>query len=307
VATTGGAAYFTPSAELALGWGVISAPVVFSFVIASMSWLFGNSINGALLALKQRSVELQASEKEILQLNKELEQRVIERTRQLEAANKELEAFAYSVSHDLRAPLRSIDGFSQVLLEDYVDKLDADGKAHLQRVRVASQRMARLIDDMLKLSRVTRSNMQYDTVNLSALAKTVADELRQRQPDRWVEFVIEEGLTVNGDQRLLEVVLDNLFENAWKFTSKHVQASIEFGHTEANGKLTYFVRDDGVGFDMAYADKLFGAFQRLHSPTEFEGTGIGLATVQRIIRRHGGQVWGEGAVERGATFYFTLS
>jgi light-regulated signal transduction histidine kinase (bacteriophytochrome) len=167
--------------------------------------------------------------------------------------------------------------------------------------------MARLIDDMLKLSRVTRSSMRHKTVNLSELAQTIATELQQGQPERQVEFVIAKGLTVNGDERLLEVVLENLLENAWKFTGKHVRARIEFGCSETNGKRAYFVCDDGVGFDMAYADKLFVAFQRLHSPTEFEGTGIGLATVQRIIHRHGGQVWGEGAVEGGATFYFTLS
>jgi signal transduction histidine kinase len=307
VAIAGGAASFTLSANTALGWGVVLAPIVFSFVLASMSWLFGSSINSALLALWQRSEELQASEREVRQLNEELEQRVIQRTRQLEVANKELEAFAYSVSHDLRAPLRSIDGFSQIMLEDYADKLDAEGKDYLQRLRAASQRMGQLIDDMLKLSRVTRSSMQRERVDLSALAHAIAAELQQRQPERQVEFVITEGLAASGDARLLEAALENLLENAWKFTGKHDHARIEFGSIEANGNPVYFVRDNGVGFDMTYADKLFGAFQRLHSTTEFEGTGIGLATVQRIIHRHGGEIWGEGVVEQGATFYFTLS
>ncbi len=229
-----------------------------------------------------------------------------ERTTQLESTNKELEAFAYSVSHDLRAPLRGIDGFSQILLEDYADRLDADGQDYLHRVRAASQRMAALIDDLLKLSRITRRGMHRETVDLSALAQKIAAELEQRKPDRQVEFVIAEGVVAGGDAGLLRVVLENLMSNAWKFTSKHPRARIEFGVVQHDGEAVYFVRDDGAGFDMAYADNMFGAFQRLHSATEFEGTGIGLATVQRIIHRHGGRVWAEGAVEQGATFYFTL-
>ena len=227
--------------------------------------------------------------------------------RQLHAANTELESFSYSVSHDLRAPLRSIDGFSQALLEDYADKLDADGKGHLQRVRASTQRMGALIDDLLNLSRVTRGEMRSEPVDLTGMAQALAAELKKSAPDREVEFVIADGLSAQGDPRLLRIVIDNLLGNAWKYTSKHPRARIEFGFAQNNGHSAYFVRDDGAGFDMAYADKLFGAFQRLHRQAEFSGTGIGLATVQRIMHRHGGRVWAEGEVEKGATFYFTLS
>jgi len=225
---------------------------------------------------------------------------------QLEAANAELDAFAYSVSHDLRAPLRAIDGFSQALLEDCGDRLDAAGRAHLGRVRQATQRMAQLIDDLLNLSRVTRAQMQVTSVDLSALARRIADELRRSAPDRAVEFVIAPDLVARADPGLLQVALENLLGNAWKFTATRARARIEVGVAAHQGQPAYFVRDDGVGFDMRYADKLFGAFQRLHPTGEFPGTGIGLATVQRIVHRHGGRVWAEGAVGRGATFYFTL-
>jgi signal transduction histidine kinase len=225
---------------------------------------------------------------------------------QLEAANKELEAFSYSVSHDLRAPLRSIDGFSKALLKDYNEKLDDEGKDFLRRVRAASQRMAVLIDDILKLSHIARAEMRRERVDLSTIAREIAAELQKTQPTRRVEFIIADSLVEHGDPQLLRVGIENLLGNSWKYTGKNPAAKIEFGITNHESKRAYYVRDNGVGFDMAYAGKLFGAFQRLHSTAEFEGTGIGLATVQRIIHRHGGRVWAEGKINEGATFYFTL-
>ncbi len=241
-------------------------------------------------------------EEEIRLLNEDLKRRAAE----LENSNQELEAFSYSVSHDLRAPLRSIDGFSQALLEDYSSQLDEAGQDYLNRVRAASQRMGQLIDDILKLSRVIRAEMRREMVDLSALARSVAEQLQQTQPDRQVEWEIADGLVAEGDPHLLGLALQNLIGNAWKFTGKQAHARIEFGSLTKDGQLAYFVGDNGAGFDMAYVDKLFRAFQRLHAANEFEGTGIGLATVQRIVRRHGGRVWAESAIGQGATFYFTL-
>lgn len=263
-----------------------------------------------LVPLLPRAIALPSLRKalgEISRLNAELEKRVAERTALLEATNKELEAFSYSVSHDLRAPLRGIDGFSQALLEDYADKLDATGRDYLERLRAGSRRMAQLIDDMLGLSRITRSELHRETVDLSAMVREIADELRKSRPERCVEFVIAPGIVADGDPKLLRLLLGNLLGNAWKFTGKHAAARIEFGSREQEGETVFFVRDNGAGFDPAYAGKLFGAFQRLHSAAEFEGTGIGLATVQRIVHRHGGYISAEGEVEKGAAFFFTLT
>lgn len=222
------------------------------------------------------------------------------------AANRELEAFSYSVAHDLRAPLRSLDGFSQALLEDYGDKLDEGGRDDLRRVRAAAQRMAQLIDDLLSLSRVTRSELHRSRVDLSELAREILDAHRRSAPNREVELAIEGGLVADADARLIGVALENLLGNAWKFTSRKKLAVIWVGAVQKDGETHYFVRDNGAGFDQTYAGKLFTAFQRLHARADFDGTGIGLATVQRIIHRHGGKLWAEGAVDRGATFWFTL-
>ena len=237
---------------------------------------------------------------------KQLEEDLKRKTVELEALNKELESFSYSVSHDLRAPLRSIDGFSQALLEDYAENLNTQGKDYLQRVRTATQRMAEIIDALLELSRVIRSKIRLEQVDLSEMAQKIATEFQERQPERQVEFIITPGLIVNGDARLLQLVLENLLGNAWKFTGKQPEAKIEFGVSNSESESVYFVRDNGAGFDIAYADKLFSAFRRLHTADEFSGIGIGLATVKRIIHRHGGRVWAEGEVGKGAIFYFTL-
>jgi PAS domain S-box-containing protein len=223
-----------------------------------------------------------------------------------ETANRELEAFSYSVAHDLRAPLRSIDGFSQALLEDCADRLDAEGQKYLQLVRESAQHMAHLIDHLLALSQVSRSELQPSDVDLSRLAQLILERLQATEPGRRVDWVVQEGVVGAGDPNLLRAVLENLLGNAWKFTARRSAARIEFGAQPIGRPVVFFVRDNGAGFDMAYAGKLFGVFQRLHSAGEFEGTGIGLATVQRIIQRHGGRVWAESEIDRGSTFYFTL-
>jgi signal transduction histidine kinase len=245
-------------------------------------------------------------EEEVRELNKELEQRVKERTAQLEATNKELDAFSYSVSHDLRAPLRAISGFSEALLDEYGNKLDGEGKTYLRYLQEGSHEMSDLIDGLLKLSRSTRGGIAMERVDLSAMAAMVAEELRKAEPERRMTVHIAPGVEVFADPRLLRVVMENLLGNAWKYTSRTAEARIEFGVEEQEGKTVYFVRDNGAGFDMGYANKLFLPFQRLHKTSEFSGIGIGLATVERIIHRHDGRIWAQAAVGEGATFYFTL-
>ena len=257
------------------------------------------------LVLAAAVAERTTAEEQVRKLNLELERRVLERTAQLEGTNKELEAFCYSVSHDLRAPLRTIRGFSEVLLEQYKPQLDARGQDYLRRTCDAGLQMDKLIEDLLKLSRVARSEIQHADINLSAIAQEIASELEKGEPARKVEFAISPGIAAKGDERLLRLVIDNLLRNAWKFTKKQPEARIEFGRQNGDSS-SFFVRDNGVGFDMAYAGKLFGVFQRLHSPSEFAGSGVGLAIVQRVINRHGGRVWADAKVNAGATIYFTL-
>jgi PAS domain S-box-containing protein len=260
--------------------------------------------SGFLVSAAIRDVtQRKAIEEDVQKLNEDLKQRAA----QLEAANKELESFSYSVSHDLRAPLRSIDGFSHALLEDYGDQLPPEARKYLERVRAAAQRMAVLIDDLLNLSRVTRSPVQPKFINLSVMAEEVLQTLKAGQPERQAGFSIEPDLMVEGDPHLMHIALENLLGNAWKFTSKQALTSIEFGQmNHKTRERTFFVRDNGAGFDMAYVNKLFGVFQRLHAVSEYPGTGIGLATVQRIIKIHGGRIWAESVEGKGATFYFTL-
>jgi len=237
---------------------------------------------------------------------KQAEDELKKRTVELEASNKELEAFSYSVSHDLRAPLRSITGFSNVLLEDYSKELDDEGKAYLKKISDSGELMGQLMDDLLKLSRVTRGDITVEKLDLSNMAQKIVSDLAKDEPQRKMKVTIAPDMTANGDKNLLGLALQNLLGNAWKYTSKTSEPRIEMGTVKHKGKTAYFVRDNGVGFDMTYANKLFQPFQRLHKATEFAGTGIGLATVQRIIRRHGGEVWTEAKVGEGATFYFTL-
>jgi len=256
--------------------------------------------------LEREVGERRRAEQEVLRLNAELEKRVKERTAQLEYTNAELEAFCYSVSHDLRAPLRAIDGFGQALLEDFPKHVPEDAQRYLSRIRSSTQRMGQLIEDLLNLSRVSRGELERRDVDVSELARQVMNDLQHRDPERRVEVMIWEGMRAHADSRLLRAALDNLIGNAWKFTSKVASPRIEAGSVRDAQRVTFFVRDNGAGFDMAYANKLFGAFQRLHSATEYSGTGIGLATVQRIVHRHGGRVWADAQPGKGAVFFFTL-
>ncbi len=265
------------------------------------------SLHATNQALQDEIAHHEAARVEVADLNRRLEQRVVERTAELEAANKELESFSYSVSHDLRAPLRSIDGFTLLLQERSDSGLDEQGRHYVERVRAATQRMGHLIDDLLKLSRTIRAEMVRRTVDLTALASQIAQELREAEPGRDVTVDVAPGLVAEADQDLTRAVLENLIGNAWKFTSRREDARIEVGRLPGEGPATFFVRDNGVGFDMKYANKLFGAFQRLHAVKDFEGSGIGLANVQRIVHRHGGRAWATSAPGTGATFYFTLA
>lgn len=264
----------------------------------SVELLVCSDISASNLELQQRIEQLQMGKRD-------LERRFEERAGQLEALNKELEAFSHSVSHDLRAPLRSVRGFSEVLLERYADKLDAAGRNFLRRARDSCEAMDNLITDLLRFSRVSQGELKRQEVDLSKLAESVAKDLRHEQPERKVHLSIAPGLKAQGDERLLRIVLDNLLRNAWKFTSKRPDSSVEFGAV-SDPQQAFFVRDNGAGFDMEYADKMFGVFQRLHSSRDFPGTGVGLATVQRVINRHGGRIWALGSPDAGATFYFTL-
>jgi light-regulated signal transduction histidine kinase (bacteriophytochrome) len=292
------------------------------------------SADGSLQSIIKDITKRKQEEEKVSSLNIELETRVAERTHELrnsqmallnlvddlnqsaekidsinqslKATNKELIAFSYSVSHDLRAPLRSIDGFSHILLEDYEDKLDDEGKIYLERIRRATQHMGQLIDDMLNLSRVTQFEFHLDDVDLSVMVRNIADVNQQRSPLANLVVDIQEDIIVRADQRLINIAMTNLLDNAFKFTGKTKHPRIAFGAAIRDGERVYFIRDNGVGFDMAYANKLFGAFQRLHRTEEFPGTGIGLATVKRVIDRHGGKIWAEAEPGKGATFYFTL-
>jgi len=289
-------------------------PQLITWVQTAKGWLFvgGSAIllYVALRRFERRGRDAVAalieSRNEVRRANADLERRVTERTRQLEAANRELEAFAYAVSHDLRAPLRSMSGFSQILQESAPPGLDEKSRHYLQRIHDASVRMSSLIDDLLNLSRIGRSELTARPISLSQIAAEAAAAIRERHPTREVQLEITPGMEVSADPRLLRIALENLLSNAWKYTSRSPQARVSVGTQAAESGSVYFVRDNGVGFDMKYADKLFVPFQRLHPEAEFPGSGVGLVTVQRIIARHGGRIWADAQPDAGATFYFTM-
>lgn len=260
----------------------------------------------AVTAIIRDVTDRKQAEEEIKRLNADLERRVIARTAQMEAANTELQAFNYSVSHDLSAPLRLIDGFSRDLAEGYRDKLDDRGRQDVDWIRQSVAKMAALIDDLLRLSRIGRADARFQDVDLSAVALSVENDLQREDPVRELTFAIQPGVIARADARLIRIALENLIGNAWKFTGKTPDPRIEFGSRDQAGERVYFVADNGAGFDMTYSDRLFAPFERLHTEAEFPGTGIGLAIVRRIINRHNGRVWAEGAVGKGATVYFTL-
>ncbi len=296
-----------------LVWLHLDAALILRLQTAK-GWLFAIGSAALLYVLLRRyerrggdaMAALIQSRNEVRTANADLERRVAERTRQLEAANRELEAFAYAVSHDLRAPLRSMSGFSQILQDTAPAGLDEKSRHYLQRIHDASLRMSGLIEDLLNLSRIGRSELTARPINLGQIAGEAAASMRERHPGREVQLDIAPGMDVNADPRLLRIALENLLSNAWKYTGRASQAQVTVGTLAADTGPVYFVRDNGVGFDMKYADKLFVPFQRLHPETEFPGSGIGLVTVQRIIARHGGRIWAEAKLDEGATFYFTL-
>jgi signal transduction histidine kinase len=300
--------------------------ILIVFVLVAFSYLFSRNLTSPITQLKAEVDKigggelyvseiratggeigaLQASFRDMVEHLRFSFEQIEEKNTQLENLNKELEAFSYSVSHDLRAPLRSIDGFSKILLEDYDDKLDDTGRDYLHRVRAATLRMSQLIDDMLALSRITKMSLKFQDVDLSSVAQSISAELTRSEQNRKVEWRIQPGLVMRGDEALLKILIDNLLSNAWKFTSKKDNAVIEFGSMVENGETVFYTRDNGAGFDMQYVHKLFTPFQRLHSTNDYPGTGIGLAIIQRIINRHEGRVWAEGEEGKGATFYFTI-
>ncbi len=287
-------------------WATFTTAFSLDLILLVVAFRFLIRVQQDKETLLNRTGQINALNTELQKLNADLEARVEQRTRELALSNQELEAFSYSVSHDLRAPLRTIDGFSLALMEDFSDKLNDDGRDYIRRVRGAVQRMGSLIDALLQLSRVTRSEVQREPIELSQLATLVFNELNHSEKDRHIEFVAQADIIAEADPRLLRVAFENLLGNAIKFTSKTTEARIEFGSTMEDGRAVYFVKDNGAGFDMSYVDRLFTAFQRLHGDRDFKGSGIGLATVSRIIRRHDGRIWARSEPGCGASFFFTL-